>query len=81
MDLRVTTDFGATNTCDALPATGDLGIADARLIAPGDHARSVLIARTNRRDDEAMPPLASMIVDVAGVALLTSWVNGLSACP
>jgi hypothetical protein len=27
-----------------------------------------------------MPPLARHTIDTAGVALLTSWVNGLSSC-
>jgi hypothetical protein len=41
---------------------------------------AVLIARANRRDAQAMPPLASTVVDAAGVDLLTRWVNSLSGC-
>jgi len=41
---------------------------------------SVLVARANRRDAQAMPPLASTVVDAAGVDLLTRWVNSLSSC-
>lgn len=35
MDLRYSTAFADTQTCDVAPGLGDLGIADARLIAPG----------------------------------------------
>ena len=81
MDLRYTTALASTNTCDVAPAAGDLGIANARLIAPGDAARSVLIARLARRDADGMPPLGSNLVDDDGEALVSDWVNSLSGCP
>jgi hypothetical protein len=34
----------------------------------------------NRRDANAMPPLASNAVDTAGVALLESWIASLTTC-
>ena len=49
-------------------------------IAPGDASRSVLVARMNMRDLNAMPPIGSNIVDAAGVTLLTDWINGLVNC-
>ena len=80
MDLRYSVALGATNACDVAPTLGNLGIANARLIAPGDAARSVLIARANRRDANGMPPVGSLQVDAAGVTLLTNWVNSLPNC-
>lgn len=80
LDLRYTSPIDRTNACDRTPQAGDLGIAGARIIAPGDAARSVLVARANRRDALGMPPLASTLVDTSGVALLTSWVDSLSGC-
>ncbi len=80
MDLRYTTLLGSTNACDAVPLGGDLGIANARIIAPGDAARSVLVNRTARRDSAAMPPIGSALVDDAGLVLLTSWIDGLANC-
>ena len=81
MDLRYTTTFAATNTCNVTPQTGDLGLgASARLIAPGSATNSILINRTNRRDANGMPPLGSNRVDTAGVALLTQWVGSLTGC-
>ncbi len=80
MDLRYATALAATGTCNAVPQAGDLGIPDARLIAPGEAARSVVVARIGRRDAHGMPPLASALVDPAGVALLTTWINALTGC-
>jgi hypothetical protein len=62
------------------PQAGDLGIANARIIAPGEAARSVLLARMDRRDALAMPPLASKVVDSAGVNLVRNWINSLAGC-
>lgn len=81
MDLRYTTLFASTNTCNVLPAAGDLGLPNARLIAPGVAGSSVVIARMARRDSAGMPPLGSTLVDDDGEALLSAWVNSLSACP
>ena len=80
MDLRYTTALSATAACNATPQAGDLGLVNARLIAPGDATRSVLIARVSRRDAKGMPPLSSNLVDTAGVSLLTSWINSLAGC-
>jgi hypothetical protein len=63
------------------PQSGDLGIgAAARIIAPGSAANSVLVARMNRRDATAMPPLASATVDAQGVALVQQWINSITTC-
>ncbi len=81
MDLRYATLLSATGACDALPQSGDLGIgAAARIIAPGSATNSVLTARMNLRDANAMPPLASSVVDAAGVTLAQNWIAGLASC-
>jgi hypothetical protein len=80
MDLRYSTLLAQTNACDVAPTAGDLGIANARLIAPGDATRSLIVARMNRRDANGMPPIGSAMVDAGGVALLTQWVNSLASC-
>jgi hypothetical protein len=78
--LRYTTSLAGTNGCERPPQAGELGLTNARIIAPGAAARSVLVARMNRRDSQAMPPLASTVVDAAGVDLLTRWVDSLARC-
>ncbi len=81
MDLRYDTTLSATGTCDVVPSLGDLGIGNARIIAPGDANRSVLLERMQRRDANGMPPIASNLVDSAGVTLMQNWINSLSVCP
>jgi uncharacterized repeat protein (TIGR03806 family) len=79
MDLRHATPLAQTNLC-AAPTAGDLGIAGARRLAPGSAATSLIVARMNRRGTGQMPPLASTVVDAAGVALLGDWIAGLPSC-
>jgi uncharacterized repeat protein (TIGR03806 family) len=81
MDLRYTTPLADTNACDAVPQHGDLGLANARLIAPGAPARSVIPARMNVRGGaNQMPPVGSARVDTAGVSLIREWISSLSSC-
>lgn len=81
LDFRYTTSLIATNACNAVPRAGDLGLgADARLIAPGSSANSLVVNRMNRRDSSAMPPLASLTADTAGVTLVSQWIDSLSSC-
>ncbi len=49
-------------------------------VAPGDDLSSVLAIRLRSRNlIEQMPPLGTRLVDQEGVALITRWINGLSA--
>lgn len=79
LDLRYDTTLANMGVCNVVP-NRTLGIAGARIVAPGSAATSVLVARMNRRDADAMPPISSTVVDAAGVALLTQWINGLAGC-
>lgn len=78
LDLRYSTPIGSTNTCNVTPAKGNLGITDARIIAPGDTGRSILFLRVSRRDATGMPPVGSHIVDANGVALIGQWIGAMS---
>ena len=80
LDLRAQTPLADTGLC-APPGQGDLGVADARLIAPGDRARSVAWLRMGRRDGEGMPQIGSAVVDAATVELVGRWIDQLEACP
>jgi len=80
MDLLHDTALRDMNVCDQLPQQSDLGIAEARLVKPGDPARSLLLARIQRRDLHGMPPLGSKLVDTAGAQLIEDWIRSLSSC-
>jgi uncharacterized repeat protein (TIGR03806 family) len=78
MDLRQEIPLEATGACDEPPTLGDLGIPDARIIAPSDPDRSELLSRMSRRDFAGMPPLASRLPDTAGAALIRDWIASLT---
>ena len=82
IDLRYSTALQNTNACDVSPQLGGLGLANPRIIATGDAARSVVVERMSRRDSMSigMPPIGSTVVDAAGVSLMTEWINGLTGC-
>jgi uncharacterized repeat protein (TIGR03806 family) len=80
LDLRYSTELAATQTCNVQPAAGDLGINNARIIAPGEPERSVLLARMKVRDVNQMPPLASHVVDQEAVNVIAAWIGGLASC-
>lgn len=80
IDLRYDIDFTATNLCDEVPSNGDLGITNARRIAPGDPDRSVLYLRMLALDGNRMPPLASLVVDDVASSVVQQWISGISSC-
>jgi hypothetical protein len=80
MDFRVELAFADTHTCNAAPS-GDLGRPDAKIITPGDPARSILPLRMRSPDTNRMPPLATRIVDDVGSTAIETWIRELKACP
>ncbi len=80
MDLRFSTSLADTNACDEPPVGVDLGLPNARLIAPGNSASSLIVERMQRRDSHGMPPLGSNVVDAVNVERISAWINGLTGC-
>jgi uncharacterized repeat protein (TIGR03806 family) len=81
LDLRYQRTVTETMACDARPSQGDLGVTDARILAPGAPERSLLALRMRALDVNRMPPLASSLVDPAGTAVIDRWIRGLARCP
>ena len=75
LDLRYSETMAATNTCNVDPVNGDLGVAGAKRIVPGDPDSSVLYLRMSRRDSMQMPPIGSTVVDSNGASLLAQWIS------
>lgn len=75
MDLRLGTAIANTRTVGVAPTGGDLGIAGAQRIRAGNKAQSLIWERMRRLDTERMPPIASHVVDVEGVALIGQWID------
>lgn len=80
MDLRYLTPEASMGVVDVVPSQGGLGIAGARIAAPGDPARSVLYHRMASFPDSGvrMPPLSSSAVDYYGSALVARWIQELA---
>jgi uncharacterized repeat protein (TIGR03806 family) len=81
LDFRYDTPLADMEACGLGPIHGDLGVAGAQLIAPGDPARSVVALRMDVRDANQMPPVGSNLVDVDGVQLVRDWIATLKGCP
>ncbi len=64
---------------DEKPVQGDLGLPDARVIAPGDPERSVLLYRLATEGSGHMPYLGSRLVDEPSLLLVRDWIAGLKS--
>ncbi|MGB5324904.1 MAG: PQQ-dependent sugar dehydrogenase, partial [Pseudomonadales bacterium] len=79
MDLRYDTPLVDMNVCNIDPQRENLGLVNAKLIAPGDIGNSIIYLRMNSRDaGVSMPPIGSYLVDTDGVDLIGQWINQLS---
>jgi hypothetical protein len=77
MELEFTTPLDKMRIVDTLPLHDSFGLPEAKLLAPGDARRSVLLHRMGLRGTGQMPPLASYQVDTQGVMILRAWINSL----
>jgi mono/diheme cytochrome c family protein len=69
----------AMELISAVPMHTTFGIPDAKLAAPGEPHKSMLIYRPSVRGPGQMPPVGTKKADGEGVALLAKWISGLSA--
>ncbi|MEI8022054.1 MAG: family 16 glycoside hydrolase, partial [Schlesneria sp.] len=81
MQLEFATSLDKMKLIDAVPVHDKFGIADARLIAPGNPERSVLLNRMAKRGRGQMPQLATAMVDEPAVRMLTEWIAELGTRP
>lgn len=77
IDLHIDTPREKWKLIDVPPIHEKFGIADAKLIAPGEPDRSVLYARLARRGRGQMPPLSSHRVDEAGLKVIEEWIRSV----
>lgn len=61
----------------SLPEKGSLGLADARLIEPGNPYRSILYYRIATKGAGHMPMIGPKTVDQEGVMLVHDWIRSL----
>jgi hypothetical protein len=79
MQLDYPTAWDKMRLIDAKPLHQTFNLPDARLIAPGEPSRSVVVHRIGRRGPNSgqMPPIGSNRVDAAGLELMTDWCKSL----
>jgi hypothetical protein len=83
LDLRWTTPLAATGACGTEPSKGNLGVVGAKVLVPGQPARSVLSLRVHTLEERfRMPQIGSAVVDVQGARVLDDWIASLPpTCP
>jgi mono/diheme cytochrome c family protein len=77
IDLRFATSLEDTKTVGIRPAQGDLGIVDAKLIAPGHPEQSLMIHRIETLSEGRMPSIGSNQVDEKAVKILADWIRSM----
>ena len=78
IDLRFDTPLAETKTVGVMPAQGNLGIADAEIIAKGDPGRSLMVHRVETLGQGRMPGTGSNRVDTKAVELLSQWIQQMA---
>ncbi len=76
IDLRHSTPLERTGLLEE-PGQGDLGVAGAQLLAPGDPERSLLLVRMLRRGPGQMPNLATNVPDEPACRSVREWIEGM----
>lgn len=80
LDLRFATSLGDMKACGQSPLLDDLGIPNAKIVAPGSPETSVLSRRMHATDARRMPPLARHLVDEMGTILIDEWIRQTATC-
>lgn len=81
LDFRFETKLADTKACGLMPRFAIAQIPGAKIIDPGSSAHSELFFRLSSRDQNQMPPIATLINDPVGVDVLQTWIDSLSVCP
>jgi uncharacterized repeat protein (TIGR03806 family) len=81
LDLRYETSLAKTNACGLSPMFAIAQIPDAKIIDPGDSSHSELFFRLSLRDQNQMPPIATLITDPDGVDVVRRYIDSLTTCP
>jgi uncharacterized repeat protein (TIGR03806 family) len=78
-DARIETPLAEQGIIDGF-VQGTFGIPDARIVAPGDLAKSIMHLRVgSAAAGVRMPPLAKNVVDRDAWAVLGQWISGFPA--
>jgi hypothetical protein len=76
-DLRLATPLARAGLLDASPVAGDLGIVDARIVAPGASGKSILLRRLKDAGFFRMPPVAYHNEPSPIIPVVEEWIRSL----
>jgi uncharacterized repeat protein (TIGR03806 family) len=76
-DLQASITLGATKAVNTLPGQGTFGLADPRILVPGDPERSLVYQRMKMEGLGRMPHVAASVVDKDSLTMLRAWIIGL----
>jgi hypothetical protein len=76
--LQFDTPLAETKTIGVVPAQGDLGIENAKIIAKGNPNQSLLVHRVETLGQGRMPGLGSNRIDTQAVELLVQWIQQMA---
>lgn len=76
--MNIETHWEYTHLIGNKAVLGDLGLPDARVIAPGDPARSVLLYRMATSGHGHMPYLGGALIDDRGVLVIRDWIAAMA---
>jgi len=79
IDLRAGIPVERWRAVNEVPVKGNLELPDAKIIAPGNPWRSVLLLRMATSGRGRMPHLASEVVDFRGLALIEEWIRSMGS--
>ena len=77
IELGAATPLERAKLVDEPPVHENLGLPNARLVAPGAPESSVLYQRITRRGEKQMPPVSTNMVDEQGANLIKEWILSL----
>jgi mono/diheme cytochrome c family protein len=77
IDLEFATKLDRMKLVDVKPTHHTFDLPDAKLIAPGQPDRSVLLHRLAHRSQGHMPPLATSVVDKDAAKLMAEWIRAM----
>lgn len=80
-DLRWQVKLEDTGICGTDADRGDMGVPNAKILAPGHPEQSVMTLRMRDLSDKRMPNIGSTVVDTQGVEAVENWIRALKACP
>lgn len=81
-DFRFDTDLADMGLCNVEATAGTFGVADARLLVPGDPNSSIISYRIHSIDaGSRMPPVGRTVEDVQAAGLIDDWIASIQSCP